>query len=81
MLSGSIAISDGFVEISDDRIIVLADAAARPEEIDLPQARKRKEEAEKEYQKAIADPEQDVEKAAVELERASTMVEIADKGR
>jgi F-type H+-transporting ATPase subunit epsilon len=79
--NGSIAISDGFVEISDDRVIVLADRAARPEEIDLTQALKRKEEAEKEYQKAIADPEKDVDKASVELERATMIAQIADKGR
>ena len=49
---GEIAISDGFVEISEDRVIVLADRATRPEEIDLAEALKLKDVAERELQKA-----------------------------
>src|SRR5215470_13378110 len=32
------AISDGFVEVGPDRVIVLAQKAAKPEDIDLPKA-------------------------------------------
>src|ERR671926_1799994 len=40
---GEIAISEGFVEISDDRVIILADEAARPEDINLTEALKLKD--------------------------------------
>src|SRR5437016_8872015 len=53
---GEIAISDGFVEISDDRVIVLADRAARPEDINLTEALKLKDIAERQFQKALTDP-------------------------
>jgi F-type H+-transporting ATPase subunit epsilon len=41
----SLAIAGGFFEISDDRVTVLADAAERPGEIDVEQAKKDAEEA------------------------------------
>lgn len=41
-----LAISGGFMEVSEDRVIVLADAAERPAEIDVVRARQAKERAE-----------------------------------
>src|SRR5919106_5363158 len=40
-------VSGGFVEVSDDRVAVLADLAERPEEIDAARARLEREQAEK----------------------------------
>src|ERR1044072_7247926 len=57
---GEIAISDGFVEISDDHVIILADRAERPEDINLAEALKLKDQAERELQKALSDPDMDI---------------------
>jgi len=78
---GEIAISDGFVEISDDHVIILADRAARPEDIDLAEALKLKDEAERELQKALTDPDMDITRATIELDRASIALQIAEKAR
>lgn len=76
---GEIAISEGFVEISEDRVIILADSAARPEDIDLNEALRLKDLAEQELQKALNDPESDVTRASVKLERASLALQLAEK--
>jgi F-type H+-transporting ATPase subunit epsilon len=76
---GEIAISDGFVEISEGRVIILADRAARPEDINLAEALKLKDQAERELQKALSDPDMDVIRATVELERASIALQLAEK--
>ena len=76
---GEIAISDGFVEISQDRVIILADRAARPEDINLTEALKLKDQAERELQRALADPDSDIIRASVELERASIALQLAEK--
>ena len=78
---GEIAISDGFVEISEDRVIILADSAARPEDIDLNEALRLKDLAEQELQKALSDPESDVSRASAKLERASIVLQLAEKSR
>jgi len=78
---GEIAISDGFVEISEDRVIVLADRAARPEEIDLTEALKLKDVAERELQKALSNPDLDITRATIELERASIALDLAEKSK
>lgn len=78
---GEIAISDGFVEISDDRVIILADRAARPEDINLAEALKLKDLAERELQKALSDPDRDIIRATIELERASLALQLAEKTR
>lgn len=78
---GEIAISDGFVEISDDRVIILADRAARPEDINLAEALKLKDLAERELQKALSDPDMDIIRATVELERASIALQLVQKAR
>jgi F-type H+-transporting ATPase subunit epsilon len=79
--TGEMAISDGFVEVSADRVTVLASKASRPEDIDLTRALRTKEQAEQQMQRALADPEADVLRATVELERASVDVQIAERAR
>jgi F-type H+-transporting ATPase subunit epsilon len=78
---GEIAISDGFVEISEDRVIILADRAARPEDINLSEALKLKDLAERELQRALGDPDTDINRASIELERASLALQLAEKAR
>jgi len=79
--TGEMAISDGFVEVSSDRVTVLANRAARPEEIDLASALKLKENAEQLLQRALSDPDADVVRASIELERASVELNLAQKLR
>jgi len=79
--TGEMAISNGFVEVSADRVTVLANKATRPEDIDLAGALKTKERAEQLLQRALADPDADIVRAAVELERASVELFIAQRAR
>jgi F-type H+-transporting ATPase subunit epsilon len=77
--SNHLAISDGFVEVSSNRVVVLADEASRPEEIDLAKALKLKDSAESRLARAHSDPEIDVARASVELERAIIELQLAEK--
>lgn len=72
-------VAGGFVEVRDSRVVVLANAAERPEEIDLARAEKAKERAEKRL--AAKDPEIDVVRAKVALARAVARIEAAGQGR
>ncbi len=66
------AVHGGFVEVSNDRVIVLSDVAEVPDEIDVPRARAAKERAE---QALAANP--DDEEAAAALARANLRLEVA----
>jgi F-type H+-transporting ATPase subunit epsilon len=79
--SGEMAISDGLVEVTANSVTVLANKATRPEDIDLAKALKVKESAEQALQRAMADPDADVTRAAIELERASIELLLAEKSR
>jgi F-type H+-transporting ATPase subunit epsilon len=77
--TGEMAVSDGIVEVSVDRVTVLANKATRPEDIDLSRALMTKERAEEQLQRAMADPDADIVRASVELERASIELVIAER--
>jgi len=79
--TGEMAISDGLVEVASDRVTVLANRATKPEDIDLADAFKLKERAEQELQRAMADPDADIVRATIELERASVELLIAERAR
>jgi len=79
--TGEMAISDGFVEVSNDRVTVLSNKATRPEDIDLKRALMTKEQAEQQMQRAMADPDADIARATVDLERASIELQIAERSR
>jgi F-type H+-transporting ATPase subunit epsilon len=79
--TAEMAISNGFVEVSSDRVTVLANRATRPEDIDLASALKLKENAEQLLQRALSDPDADIVRAGIELERASIELLIAQKLR
>jgi F-type H+-transporting ATPase subunit epsilon len=78
---GEIAISEGLVEVNSDRVTVLANRATRPEDIDLAQALELKNIAERQLQKALSDPEIDIVRATIELERASLELQLLEKSR
>ena len=79
--TGEMAISDGFVEVSADRVTVLANKATRPEDIDISSALMTKERAEQQMQRAMADPDADIVRASDQLERASVELLIAERSR
>jgi F-type H+-transporting ATPase subunit epsilon len=69
-------VSNGFVEISNNRVSVLAEIAERPEEIDAARARLARERQEKELG-SWSGSEEDFEKARVKLERSMVRVQLA----
>jgi F-type H+-transporting ATPase subunit epsilon len=76
---GEIAISEGLVEVSSNRVTVLSSRANRPEDIDIAQALELKNLAEARLHKALTDPEMDIVRVAIELERASIELHLAEK--
>ncbi|MGH9760989.1 MAG: ATP synthase F1 subunit epsilon [Blastocatellia bacterium] len=74
---GQISISDGFVEVTSNGVVVLADRAARPEDIDMKKALARKEQAEQQFARAQRDPGIDPLQAAADLERATIESNLA----
>jgi F-type H+-transporting ATPase subunit epsilon len=78
---GEIAISDGLVEVNSDQVIILANRATRPEDIDMAKALELKNLAEQQLQKAQSDPDIDIVRAAIELERASIELQLLERSR
>ena len=75
----SLAISGGFLEVRPDRIIVLADAAERADEIDLARA----EEAKRRAQELLTHPtrEVDVSQAEAALRRSLVRLKVGERRR
>ncbi len=75
----SLAISGGFLEVRPDRIIVLADAAERADEIDL----KRAEAAKQRAKERLTHPtrEVDVDRAESALRRSLARLKVAERRR
>jgi len=68
----AIAVHEGFVEVSGDRVVVLSDVAEPPEQIDVPRAQAARDQA----QATLAsDPENEDARAA--LARAELRLEVA----
>ncbi|MFC2044756.1 F0F1 ATP synthase subunit epsilon [Chloroflexota bacterium] len=75
----SLAISGGFLEVRPDRVIVLADAAERSDEIDLARA----EAAKRRAQEQLAHPISGVDTSQVEaaLRRSLSRLKVAQRRR
>ncbi len=74
------AVSGGFVEVSNNRMTVLAEAAERAEEIDVERALRAKERAERRLQEAkVAAEKIDVARAQAALTRALTRLRVAGR--
>ncbi|MDP6127885.1 MAG: F0F1 ATP synthase subunit epsilon [Dehalococcoidales bacterium] len=73
----SLAVSGGFLEVRPDRVIILADAAERDEDIDLARA----EEAKRRAQKNLSHPtpEINVARAEAALGRSIARLKVAEK--
>lgn len=75
--SGVLAIIQGFAEVLGDRVTVLAETAERAAEIDLARAEAAKARAEKHL--ASGDPNIDLDRAALALQRALIRIQVARK--
>lgn len=73
-------VSGGFIEVSEDRVSVLAEIAERPEEIDAARARLAREHTEKQLS-AWSGSEEDFERARAKLERSMVRLQLASSGR
>jgi len=73
----SMAVSGGFMEVRPDRVIILADAAERAEEIDIARA----EAAKKRAQERLSQlgPGVDIAHAEAALRRALARIEVAER--
>ncbi len=74
----SLAITGGFLEVRPDRVVVLADAAERAEEIDI----KRAEEAKRRAEQRLAEKHAagvDESRAEAALHRAMARLRVAEK--
>jgi len=74
-----LAISGGFIEARPDRIIVLADAAERVEEIDIARAEEAKRRAEERLAEGI--PGVDTARAEAALRRSLIRLRVAQRRR
>jgi F-type H+-transporting ATPase subunit epsilon len=74
-----LALSGGFLEVRDDRVVVLADTAERSEEIDIARA----EEARRRAQERLATREGqlDIARAMAALERAQARLRVSERRR
>jgi len=70
-----LAVSWGFAEVLPDKVTVLADAAERPEDINVQRAQQAKARAEEALRKQ--DPELDYEETLRALRRAEVRLEVA----
>ena len=75
----SMAITGGFLEVRPDRVIILADAAERAEDIDIARAEEAKRRAQERLREAA--PGVDVARAEAALSRAITRLEVAGRRR
>jgi F-type H+-transporting ATPase subunit epsilon len=74
-----LAITGGFIEVRPDRIIILADAAERVEEIDVARAEEAKRRAEERLK--VRAPDVDLARAEAALRRSLVRLEVAARRR
>lgn len=74
-----VAISGGYVEVSPDKVTVLATEAEMPEEIDIERARLAREHAMRELK--LGEQEADFVRARAKLQKALVQLQVATKGQ
>jgi len=74
-----VALSGGFLEVRDDKVIVLADSAERSDEIDLARVEEARQRAA--AQLATREGEMDVARAMAALERAQARLRVVERRR
>ncbi len=76
--TGYVFINSGYAEVSDDRVLVLADSAERAEDIDVERAKAAMQRAEERLRQK---ENVDFARAQAALQRALTRIEVAQKVR
>jgi F-type H+-transporting ATPase subunit epsilon len=76
-----LAIAEGFAEVRNDKVIVLADAAERPEDIDRARAERSRERAERRLVGRSDEGEIDYTRALQALARALTRLLVAGRSQ
>ena len=76
-----LAVSGGFAEVRNDKVIVLADAAERPEEIDRGRAARAKERAERRLFGGSSEEAIDYARATAALDRALARHQTVSRDR
>jgi len=76
-----LAVSGGFAEVRSDKVIILADASERPEEIDHARAARAKERAERRLLGGSSEDAIDYARATAALDRALTRHQTVSRGR
>jgi F-type H+-transporting ATPase subunit epsilon len=71
----TLSVAWGFVEVLPDKVTILAEAAERPQEIDVERAQKAKDRAEQRLKSN--DPQVDYTRAEDALQRAETRLSVA----
>src|ERR671925_1046336 len=74
-----VAVSGGFAEVRNDKVIVLADTAELPEDIDRARAERARDRAEQRLS-GRSQEEVDYRRAAAALARAQTRLQVANRG-
>jgi F-type H+-transporting ATPase subunit epsilon len=74
-----LTVVNGYAEVLPDRVIVLAEASERAEEIDVQRAKSAADRAQSELAKATSSPEMDWQNASAALQRALVRVDAASK--
>jgi F-type H+-transporting ATPase subunit epsilon len=76
-----VAVSGGFAEVRNDKVIVLADVAEAPADIDRARAEKSRDRAEARLRGGAAGEEIDYTRAAAALARAQTRLQVAARNQ
>jgi F-type H+-transporting ATPase subunit epsilon len=71
----TLSVAWGFMEVLPDKVTILAEAAERPQEIDVERAQKAKDRAEQRLKSS--DPQVDFTRAEDALQRAETRLNVA----
>ncbi len=72
-----VALSGGFLEVRDDRVVILADTAERSDEIDLARAEEARREAAE--QLATREGAMDIAMVMAAMERAQARIRVAER--
>ena len=75
-----VAVAGGFAEVRNDKVIVLADSAELPQDIDRARAERARDRAEQRLS-ARSQDETDYARAGAALARALTRIQVAGRGR
>jgi len=74
-----LAVTNGFAEISNDRVSILVDAAEKAADIDVERARRAMQRAKERLSKERGTEEKDFKRAEAALQRAMARIKVAEK--